>query len=67
MADELDIVWDAGDCAAFLKFSRKHFHRDVRHREGFPKPLAWSSEAQPRWSSKAVRAWALRPDYATAA
>jgi len=67
MADELDSVWDSADCAAFLKCSRKHFLRDVRFREGFPGRLPWSKELQPRWSSKAVREWALRPDYANAA
>jgi hypothetical protein len=64
MADE---VWTPADCAAFLKCTPKHFLRDYRFKEGFPKPLPWSSPTRPRWASGAVKAWALRPDYATAA
>jgi hypothetical protein len=62
-----DLVWDAGDCAAFFKVCRKHFLRDLRFREGFPKQLHWSLEGRPRWSSDEVKAWALRQDYASAA
>lgn len=64
---ELGEVWDAGDCASFFKVSRKHFLRDLRYRDSFPKQLAWSEEGRPRWSSEAVKAWALRPNYANAA
>jgi hypothetical protein len=60
-------VWTAKDCAAYLKVSSKHFLRDYRFRDGFPRQLAWSIEGRPRWSAQAVKDWALRPDYATAA
>jgi hypothetical protein len=65
MRDEL--IWDAGDCAAFLKASRKHFLRNLRYKPGFPDQLEWSKDGHPKWSAEAVKAWALRPDYAKAA
>lgn len=60
-------IWDAGDCAAYLKMSRKHFLRDVRFREGFPQQLEWSVGRHPKWAAQDVRAWALRRDYASVA
>lgn len=57
-----DAVWDAGDCAGYLKVSRKHFLRDLRFREGFPKQLEWSLTGRPRWAAQTVKAWALRQD-----
>jgi hypothetical protein len=60
-------VWTPAECAAWLKCSPKHFLREMRYREGFPKQLPWSLEGRPRWNSEAVKEWALRPDYANAA
>ena len=60
-------VWGTKDCAAFLKCSPKHFLREYRYKTGFPKQLAWSVNGHPKWSAQAVKDWALRPDYATAA
>lgn len=62
-----DAVWDAGNCADYLKMSRKHFLRFIRFREGFPAQLAWSLEGRPKWSAQAVKDWALRQNYANAA
>lgn len=65
MADES--IWDAGDCASYLKMSRKHFLRDIQYREGFPARLPWSMQGQPRWAAQDVKTWALlRQNYATA-
>jgi hypothetical protein len=60
-------VWTPADCAAFLKCCPKHFLREIRYRDGFPKQLPWSEGGRPRWDSEAVKGWALRPDYATTA
>lgn len=60
-------VWTPKECAAWLKCSSKHFLREIRYRDGFPKQLPWSVEGRPRWSSDAVKGWALRQDYANAA
>jgi hypothetical protein len=60
-------IWDAGDCATYLKVCRKHFLRDLRFRGGFPKQLPWSEGKRPRWSAQTVKDWALRQDYASAA
>ena len=66
MADES--IWHAGECAAYLKASRKHFLRELRFKEGFPKPLPWSEGGHPKWSAQQVKDWALvRPPYAQAA
>lgn len=62
MSDRDQSVWDAGDCAAYFRISRKHFLRELRFREGFPVQLAWSLEGRPRWAAQAVKDWAL---YAT--
>ena len=62
------VIWNAQDCADYLKVSRKHFLRDLRYRDGFPKQLPWSLEGRPRWSAQEVRDWGLlRHQYATAA
>lgn len=65
MAD--DSVWTSRECAAYLKATPKHFLRDLRYREGFPKQLPWSEGGRPRWAAQAVKDWALRQDYAKAA
>ena len=62
-----DEIWTAKDCAAYLKCSPKHFLRQIRFSEGFPAQLTWSIPGRPKWSAEAVKGWALRPDYATAA
>ena len=62
-----DAIWTAADCAAYLKVTAKHFLRDYRFLEGFPKQLQWSLEGRPRWAAQSVKDWALRQDYANAA
>lgn len=62
-----EAVWDAGDCASYLKMSRKHFLAKIRFREGFPAQLEWSKDGHPKWAAADVKAWALRRDYANAA
>jgi hypothetical protein len=64
---EDDDVWGTRDCAALLKCSPKHFLREYRFKDGFPAQLSWSIGGHPKWSKLAVKAWALRPDYANAA
>ncbi len=59
-----ETVWDAGECADYLRLSRKHFLRAVRFDEGFPVQLPWSIGRHPKWAARAVKAWALRHDYA---
>jgi hypothetical protein len=67
--EQLDpAIWDAGDCAAYFKVSRKHFLREIRFRDDFPPQLDWSLVGRPRWSAQDVKTWALlRRHYATAA
>lgn len=66
MTDES--IWTAGDCSEYLKCSRKHFLRELRFKEGFPKQLPWSEGGHPKWAAQAVKDWALvRHSYAKAA
>lgn len=51
-------VWDARDCADYLKESAPYFLRVTRCKDGFPPPLP--NFKQPRWSAIAVIKWALR-------
>jgi len=60
-------IWNAQECAEYLRFSKKYFQQKLPYFVGFPKPLEWSAEGQPRWSAKAVMEWALRQNYANAA
>ncbi len=63
-----EAVWDAGECAGYLRLSRKHFLRKIRFRDDFPKQLPWSVGGHPRWAAKDVKNWALlRQDYANVA
>lgn len=62
-----DDIWTAKECAAFLKLAPRYFLRKVRFQPGFPDQLEWSKMGHPRWSSAAVREWALRQNYAKAA
>lgn len=59
-----DEIWASTDCAEYLKYSRKAFMTKIRYLDGFPCPLPWSEEGQPRWAADEVREWALRRHYA---
>ena len=50
-------IWSAQDCAGFLNVAYKTFMNTRRYAPGFPAPL--DIPGHPRWSSKAVKAWAL--------
>ena len=67
MSLEEDDVWGSKECAGLFKCSPKHFLREIRFQDGFPPQLSWSIGKHPKWSKLAVKAWALRPDYAQAA
>ena len=50
------VIWNAQDCAEYLKQSRQEFLRITRHRSDFPKELP----NRPRhWQAVAVCRWAL--------
>jgi len=50
------LIWNAQDCADYLKQSRQEFLRITRHRPDFPPELP----NRPRhWHAVAVRNWAL--------
>jgi hypothetical protein len=62
------MIWNGEECAAYLGQSYSQFMKRTQHLEGFPKrcPIP----GQPRWSAKAVTAWALgesRSDHEQAA
>lgn len=54
-------LWDAADCAGYLKVSRKHFVDRIANIPGFPKrvqlPTAEGRRGHPRWFAKEVVAW----------
>lgn len=61
------VIWNAQDCADYLKISRTHFLNCVRHAQGFPEPIDMppyyvagkEKRMDPRWSAEAVTTWAL--------
>lgn len=48
------LVWDAGDCAEYLKESRDYFLSHTRYKEGFPSEIPGKPK---RWRAAAVAAW----------
>lgn len=53
-------VWDGDAAADYLGQSKDLFLRTTRHLKDFPPVLKMCEGRQPRWSAKAVIAWALR-------
>lgn len=51
------LVWDAQDCADYLKQEKSTFLKRTQYAAGFPAKL--DIPGQPRWSAKAVADWAL--------
>lgn len=58
-------VFDAADCAAYLRLSKKHFLDVVATLPTFPKPFRFpvndrgkAGRSQIRWDAGQVRAWA---------
>lgn len=49
-------VWDAQECASYLKESREYFLQHTRHKEGFPAEIPGKPK---RWRAWAVAQWAL--------
>lgn len=54
-------LWDAQDCANYLKVSRRHFVDRVANVPGFPTrvqlPTAEGRRGHPRWFAKEVIKW----------
>jgi hypothetical protein len=50
------VIWDAGDCAEYLKESRPEFLRKTRYAQGFPAEIPSKPR---RWRAVEVTAWAL--------
>lgn len=55
-------IWDAQDCADYLKCTRKHFSDRISNNHGFPQPLRMPSpegkNPHRRWYAKEVIQWA---------
>ena len=51
------LIWDAQDCASYLKQEKSTFLKRTQYAEGFPARL--NIPGQPRWSAKSVAEWAL--------
>ena len=52
-------VWDAGECAEYLRQTRPHFLRETRYAKGFPGQLEFSDSKRPKWRAQWVIDWAL--------
>lgn len=54
-------LWDAQDCANYMKVSRRHFVDRIANSPGFPKrvqlPTAEGRRGHPRWFAKEVVKW----------
>lgn len=50
------VIWDAGECAEYLRESRAEFLRKTRYAEGFPAEIPSKPR---RWRAIEVTAWAL--------
>lgn len=51
------VVWNAEECAAYLRQAPATFLKRTQYAEGFPPRLP--IPGQPRWQAAAVTAWAL--------
>ena len=51
------VIWDAEECAAYLRQEKASFLKRTQWRSGFPARL--SVPGQPRWQALAVTEWAL--------
>jgi predicted DNA-binding transcriptional regulator AlpA len=56
------VLWDAKECAEYLRFSQKHFVDHISKTLKFPRPIKLPSEAgrraHPRWYASEVMDWA---------
>jgi len=50
------VIWDADECAEYLKVSKDRFLKSIRHRKGFPSPVT-SDHEHPRWRAIYVAKW----------
>lgn len=56
------VIWDAEECAAFLRLSYSTFIKRTQYLDGFP--ARCPIPGQPRWPAMRVTQWALRgPDH----
>ena len=51
------VVWDAQDCADYLRQQKSTFLKRTQFSDGFPARL--QIPGQPRWAAKDVASWAL--------
>ena len=51
------VIWDAEDCANYLKVEKMTFLKRTQYAEGFPDRLP--IPGKPRWRAAAVTQWAL--------
>jgi len=51
------VVWDAGECAEYLRIAKPSFLKRTQWAPGFPPRLR--GFGQPRWQALAVTEWAL--------
>lgn len=50
------VIWNAQDCADYLKESKDYFLSHTRWKDGFPPEIPGKPK---RWRAAAVAAWAL--------
>ena len=51
------VIWDADECASYLRQEKASFLKRTQWRPGFPPRL--DLPGQPRWQALAVTEWAL--------
>lgn len=55
------VLWDAKECAEYLRMSEKHFVDRVSKTMKFPKPIKLPSEtgrrSHPRWYAQEIMEW----------
>lgn len=51
------VIWNADECAAYLKLSTSRFLRTTRYADGFPQAL--KMDGHPKWQAIRVCEWAL--------
>jgi hypothetical protein len=51
------LIWDAAECAAYLRIEKASFLKRTQFAVGFPRRL--DMPGHPRWSAKAVADWAF--------
>lgn len=53
-------LWDAGQCAEYLRVTRPYFLRSIARRTGFPQQVPGSMALRvPLWKAADVTAWMM--------